>query len=192
MKVMPLAFLLAAAAIGQQPAALTTYHDPNGGISFQYSRAWTVVKKADSYSPTTFSNTPGLPKAVRIIQLYGQGRYAQSDLEGLIFTYVRARGWSEEKCQSLANENRDPDNPVKSPQVIHGTHFTVGRSGDGSAGHGKEATIYTTYRNGTCYAFETDFDTANFEGARDLTPSEMRALDRQLDAIMQSVSFDQP
>jgi hypothetical protein len=168
---------------------MTRWHDPASGVSLQYPSVWTRVKGADDYcGAVVLSGVRGQPKPTFAVEFRGDGNdYANTSLASLAFLFGHVPHSNPAACQQMATGFSE-EGPRQ--QVIHGTTYSTTSGGECGLGHSVDAKVFTTLRASTCYIFEEDFFTARADGARDLTDREMKALDRHLDAIMQSVQWD--
>jgi hypothetical protein len=169
---------------------LKTYTDPAHGVSFRYPVAWQQVKKFDQYcQPVVFNNKL---KPTIIVQFTGAGNYYQKTyLDSLYFQYGGVRMASAATCRKLADEAADGETGTPANTTINGVGFRHSRGGACGLSHGIDADVYTTFRDGVCLVFEADFTTCSgIDDTRDLTRAEIKALQKHLDAIMFSVTFE--
>jgi hypothetical protein len=168
---------------------LTQYTDPAHSVTFTYPSVWKQVKEFEDYSPPAVFRATGSANKIKpaiVIQFTGAGNlYARTDLSVIAFQYGTVANSSPAACSKIAVDISEP-----ATTLIHGVRFRHGSESGGGAGHGIKWDVYTTYRSGVCYVFEEDFATDDVvDHERSLTKSEMKALHRHLDAIMQSVQF---
>lgn len=198
-----LLFLLAAPCLAQKhsqsspavvnPPPLRTYRDPRTEVTFAYPAVWKPAHGPFDYcTPALFQYKPGQPKeavpvrfAVQFDSVAGTV-YDNTELNSLLFLFGVIPHSSPEACSRLVtDDSRDPSTRV----MIAGHRFAHGTGGECGLGHGVDAELYTTLRNGNCLVFEEDFFTAatKEDAHHHLTRPQINALQRHLDAIMQSV-----
>jgi hypothetical protein len=177
-------------AVAQQAhIPLSSYSNTSTGVAFQYPSVWKTVSKPDSMQqPFLFDQ--GLQPAV-VLEFSPKGNlYEKTNLVGLDFVYATAPAASVAECYKLG----EADSGAAEKEIITLRGVTYQRASGGDAGmcHQLSASIYATYHDGACHLFEQDFSTLCAgvqEGTRGLTSTEVDALHRHLDAIMQSVTF---
>jgi hypothetical protein len=170
---------------------LATYTVSGTGVSFQYPSGW-QRKQADSYMQPFITEIWGDIKPTAAVAFSPKGNiYQNTNLQGLDFLYFARSTASAEACRKTIGGTSDTAKPPKNV-TIHGVTYTETSDGDGGAGNSVECTLYATWRGGTCHIFEEDFFTGTPDDidAHSLSPAQVRALQCQLDAIMQTVRFD--
>jgi hypothetical protein len=185
-------FIVAAVSAAQtaKPVPVMSFTDHASGMSLEYPSAWTRVKGPEDYcsSGVTLNGRDGSARPSFSVDFSGDGSsYANTSLASLNFAFGVKSGISAEGCQQIAAANGHAKRVV-----FHGVTYASGQESGCGGGHGLDEQVFTTMRGTTCYIFEEDFFTASPEGARDLTRAEMDALQRQLDAILQSVRWHMP
>jgi len=168
---------------------LATYTDPAHGVSFRYPVVWKRVRQLDDYCQSALFSDKLRPTAA--VEFTGGGNYYRNTILGsLDFQYGIVRNSSPATCRKLVDDYASaPDWPA-SDKMVNSIAFRHVSGGECGLGHGISWELYTTFRNGNCFVFEEDFTTARPDNARELTPGEMKALLRHLDAIMRSVTFE--
>ena len=177
-----------------KPAAvpMATYTDPSGGLSFEYPIVWKADASAKFYLSPHILQGGASPQAEVIFWPAGN-YYARTTLTALVFVYLKIPEPSQEACtaRALGSIPAKPDT-----LLINGVSFQHFDTGDAGMCHGADQHVYWTYREsgsgGACYLFEGDMGTScsgAYEGQRDLTNAEKRALNRHLNAIPQSIRF---
>lgn len=179
-------FVTAMAAYAQN----ATYSDPKTGVTFQYPTVWVPYDKAPSYMGPSFTSETAQPRAAFTFT-NDNNVYRKTLLLSLIFSYFVVPTTDNASCLKLAQDASGGDlkpNPV----VIHGVSYQEVDGGDAGMCHEQASQIAITYRNNQCFVFERDFNTECVgadDTKRKLTAAENKALQRHLDAIMQSVVF---
>lgn len=174
-----------------QTAQLTTYRDPTSGVSFQYPTVWRPAIAGQSPIEPEFEQVAG---KARITQefLPDGNYYAPTVLRALMFSYTVKSGSSATACANVA-ERATPDAAVK--QVTYGgVPFTEASGGDAGMCTHVQTQVDTALQGHECFVFERDFVTGcpfvkSKTDPRPLTDKETAALQRHLDAIMQSVQI---
>jgi hypothetical protein len=171
---------------------MAAYTDPSGEVSFKYPIVWKADTSAKFYISPHILQGGASPQAQVIFWPAGN-YYAKTTLTALVFAYLKVPEPSLEACTALA-VGSIPAKP--DALLINGIAFQHFDTGDAGMCHGSDQHVYWTYRKsgsgGTCYLFEGDMNTScsgAYEGQRDLTDSEKRALNRHLNAIPQSIRF---
>jgi len=171
-------------------AQLTTYRDPKTGVSFKYPSVWVSYDKAPSYMGPSFTSQTVQPRASFIFSA-DNNLYKKTLLLSLIFSYFVTPAADDASCLKFAKDAASDDAKSKN-LVIHGVRFQEVDGGDAGMCHEQSNQIAVTYRNNQCFVFERDFNTECYgadETKRKLTNAEMKALQRHLDEVMQSVVF---
>jgi hypothetical protein len=173
----------------RMPIPISIYQDAETGVRFQYPVVWKQVSDGSDYlAPSVLK--PGEHAKV-IVAFSPKGNlYEKTNLSGLTFTFLAPVVHSRSECMDRVR--KDPSIQHSSRQTIHGITYLHGSGGDAAMCHQQSAEVYATYRSGSCFVFEKDFNTSCAfpdQGRRELTQSEREALQRHLDAIMEIVSF---
>jgi hypothetical protein len=167
---------------------MATYTDPSGEPSFEYPVVWKADTSAKFYIAPHILQAGASPQAQVIFWPAGN-YYAKTTLTALVFVYLKLPEPSQEACTAQALSSI----PAKADTLlINGVSFHHFDTGDAGMCHGADQHVYWTYRDGTCYLFEGDVHTScsgAYEGQRELTDTEKRALNRHLSAIPQSIRF---
>lgn len=131
--------------------------------------------------------------AVKITQVFDpQGtEFEKTNLIGLSFSYAVRPHNTAEACAHLA-ETLMPGGGELPPEPIHDVSFTRYAAGDAGMCHQRSALFASTIRGGACFVFERDLDTVcpEIRGPGNplaLTASQNKALQQELDRVMQSV-----
>lgn len=168
------------------PAAVPMTHFSQGGVAFDYPAVWTKSAIAGGYLPTMIPQGAGTTVSFSPAGNY----YKDTNLSGLQFTYETRPGLSTGGCVALLATNGDA--AATKLTTVNGVGFRESSGGDAGMCHHRQATADVVFRGGTCYLFERDFDTicAGVKpGERELTATEMKALERHLDDVFKSVRF---
>ncbi len=170
---------------------LVTYRDAVHGVSFAYPSVWRPAAAGSTYlaspefaemAPKPFITEAFSPK---------DNLYADTVLSGLSFSYTVKPRSTAAACAALSGKALL--DPMETRQATYGGRlYTEGKGGDAGMCHQLEATVDTTLQGTSCYLFERDTMTRcpyteTQSRPRPLTKSEETALQRHLDAVMQSV-----
>ncbi|MEO6924746.1 MAG: hypothetical protein ABI142_13040 [Bryocella sp.] len=171
-------------------ANLTTYRDPKTGVSFAYPKVWVVSADSPSYMGGALPPSYGEPRASFAFSPKGN-LYEKTVLLGLVFSYAVKQAANEAACTEgfATMGNVDAGKRV----TVNGIGFTEYVGGDAGMCHEQAHQIDVAYRDGQCVAFERDVNTECYgagDGKRRLTEQEKKALQRHLDAVMQSVRVE--
>jgi hypothetical protein len=172
---------------GAGAVPMKRYIDVANGVSFLYPAVWKSVKP-DEYLQSFIQGTSGQPMVEVVFSPQGN-LYEKTVLSGLAFLYFVVPETSEAACLKRGDLDGAATGAAQKV-VIGGVAYTHVSVGDAATSHRLSSDVYATWRRGTCYLFEEDMRTMApgvEEGKRDLTATEVRALQRHLDAVMQSV-----
>ena len=172
-----------------------TFTDPANGVSFRYPAVWKFATTS-----TAFMGSPDILQRGQtgqaVVTFTSAGNfYAKTNLNGLEFTYVALPGTSETACAAAATANASGSVSKPDTVTINGVPFLHVSYGSAGMCHQEGSTVYETYQNGRCYLFEADVHTTCpmvDDGKRALTGAESKALQRHLDAIIQTVRIAPP
>jgi hypothetical protein len=181
------------------PGPLTHWADPATGVSLDYPTVWKRTKGSEDYCPAVaFEQSRGVPEhavPVRFAAVFSpeSNVYAQTTLESLAFLFGTMPHSTPAACRQFVGDMAGaPQNNL----TIGGVPYAHSSAGECGLSHSITAEIYTTFRNGSCYVFEEDFDESTGrlgeDGTRELTAAERRALRRHLHGILQSVRIASP
>jgi hypothetical protein len=174
-----------------KPVQLTTFKDASNSVSFQYPSIWKRVPKPDAMTQPSLLMAGHKP--ILDVEFSPKGNlYAKTNLVALDFSYYTAPAASQAACVALGNP--DSENAAVTTH-INGIPYSHASGGQGGMCHEISSEVYATWRGGICHLFEEDFMTVCpgvVDGTRALTTRETKALQRHLDAIMQSVTFAAP
>jgi hypothetical protein len=170
-----------------------TYSDDQHGVSFRYPSTW-VANAAFGYQPpalTLLSSPPvarfgyregGFPRGPIV------GPYAETNLEGVGFTYSIVPVTNAAKCEAVAASLSD--SPKHTRAAFAHRSFSEYRTGQGGMSQYIEGKLYAAYVRPNCYLFETDVATASpaaLDNIPALTPTQSRDIDAYLLNIMKTV-----
>lgn len=169
---------------------VTSFHDPETGISFDYPSEWRpLVLGGPMYAP---SFTQKLGPAIGSQALLPAGTaFAKSNLVGISFAWTVKPKMSAAACDRAAIAALPGGKPA-SPETIGGLRFTRAGGGDGSMCHQRMSVVDTASHAGKCYVFERDIETMcpGVTTPGDdvaLSPAQGKELQSQLDLVMASV-----
>ncbi|WP_446743174.1 hypothetical protein [Silvibacterium acidisoli] len=173
----------------RMPIPVSIYQDKESGVRFQYPVVWKQASRSDNYLSPSVLKLGEDPKVSVAFSPEGN-LYEKTNLSSLTFTFLAPAVASKSACQARVLTN--PSMRSTEEQTIHEVTYLHGTGGDAGMCHQQQAEVYATYRAGRCYIFEKDFNTTcpfPDQGRRELTQTERTALQRHLDAIMETVSF---
>ena len=167
---------------------LATYMDAKTGVSFQYPDVWKAAGASLSYLGGEVPRSVfGEPRAAYAFSPEGNV-YAKTLLTGLSFSYFAKEAPGGATCVQAVKKSGF----ATSTQQVSGGGVTFTEISGGDAGmcHEQAAQVDVTYAAGQCLVFDRDFNTECLgagDGKRKLTDVEQRALQRHLNAVMESV-----
>jgi hypothetical protein len=172
-------------------AQTSTYTDPKSGATFQYPSVWTQITDTANFTNSLVAENSSI-KPTFVVEFSPKGNlYEHTNLSGLDYVYFSVPASDIMACAKLGDLNQG-EKPKPTNATIHGVRFQHSSGNDAGMSHQLNSDAYSIYRNGNCYIFEEVFRTVSrgvIEGAHDLTNAQMKALQRHLDAITQSIVF---
>ncbi len=172
------------------PDAVTSFRDPETGVSFRYPSSWRPLEAGGPVDAPSFTAAVGPPRGTQAFLAAGTP-LARTDLLGISFAWTVKPKMDAAACARMATDAL-PMGTELSPETIHGVQFHRGTGGDNGMCHHASATLDTAWREGSCYFFERDLETTcpniNTPGAdAALTGTERAKLQGLLDGVMDSV-----
>ena len=172
---------------------LVEYRDPAHGVSFQYPSVWRPASGTGYLGSPDFASVAPTPLVMQ--QFTSKGTYyAGTVLQALSFSYTVKQHSTQAECASLPGKalGNSADKPISA--TYNGFRYTEDKGGDAGMCHHLSATVDTVLNGTTCYLFERDTMTGcpyteSRTRPRPLTASEQTALQRHLNAIMDSVQI---
>ena len=189
-------------------SGLKTYVDNVNGISFRYPSTWLLNQGGGAYIPTLIlqkaNYDPEGPeyKPDGYVALVGRdapkGPYRHTNFINGWFLYRVVSRLDEEHCNrraDLADVPSDQKVEWKADWVtIGGIRFRRGSGSGASLCNQSSQDIYATLHDNSCYLFETQINTIceqhGENGIRDITPKELKEINRAFDAVVQSVRLE--
>lgn len=177
-----------------QTTVFKSYVDSEYGVSFQYPAQWKQDNSLLFYLGTQILLNPdssqGPDKARAIVgftrTLNSQGEYPDGvNLNGVEFVYLVLPHTDQEHC--YARLGQGGEGWRQSQVAIQGVTYRRAQGGDAGMGHGVTRDIYGAFESGRCYLFEGDIHTLTANNARTVTGAQLRKLQEQIVAVMQSV-----
>ncbi len=173
-------------------AGLTTYRDSATGVSFRYPAVWRPVSAAQVLPVPAFASVAGAPRITQAFSPEGNV-YAPTVLRALSFSYTAKEGRDAASCAALPRK-ATPNETHAVTATYGGVPYTEALGGDAGMCTHVSSQVDSTLRGSQCLVFERDFVTGcpyvkNKTLPRPLTDQETAALQRHLDAVMQSVQI---
>jgi len=177
--------------VAQQKATrMTTYVDPETGVTVRYPSAWTAEKSmlygADPLVVNTEKNPH--PAQTRLGVGWDVPSLAAKDEAASVasstFRYVVMREKTAAACAAAMNDWDEQGKPED--VVIHGTPFHHWSYSDAGLGHSWSFELYTTFRKGRCLGFSVGNEMSHpdeikpFSAADQKVPSDANAIFRSL------------
>jgi hypothetical protein len=181
-----------------------TYTDAAHGVTFRTPPTWKpTTERPDTFNPSLKAVYPMLmqindPAPTVMFFDPSPSLYAHTSVTGLYFIYSVKLLPDAAACDKFAS-GLPSDETAKARQVtLNGIQFTARYSDelDGNTRDGTDGTLYSTFRSGTCYLFETTatlFDRSNgsadddYKFAKTHRPIPWAAIHAHLFDIMRTV-----
>jgi hypothetical protein len=181
----------ATAAAPATPAA-STFHDTRYGVSFKVPTAWTLTRHDAEVSTFALDVRTAPPSSLmRGLATIAFNPHPASTFSGALFYFSVTPRSNERQCRDQASAQAP--RTVGTAQV-GGASFTHGYDEHGTICTESRDEIYTALRNGACYRFDLVINTfcgGDVSGIRDITPAELDSVQKRLESILSTVTFDQ-
>jgi hypothetical protein len=168
------------------------FHDDRYGVTFTVPAAWNLTRKDAEVSTFAFDARSAPRSAqMRAVANINFNPHPYSTFSGAFFYFSVTPHSSPAQCGFQASA-RTPR--TVSTIQIGGIPFTHGYDEHGGICIESRDEIYTTPRNGACYRFDAvinNFCGGDVSGVKDITPEELDAVRHRMQAILDSVHFDQ-
>lgn len=179
----------------------STYVDKKHGVSFRYPSVWSKGTGWGMHPPGLFIEDGGDPRVGFGFETDQQtdpaGPYANSNLEGVGFSYEARETPTNAACRKLASDLANDDRPPRA-MIVKGITYSRWESGEGGMNQYTGGPLLATWKHGVCYVFEQSI--SSFNGVRDDDedpvnhPSgqyDLEQVERNLWRIMSTVHFSQ-
>ena len=171
---------------------MTTFRDPQHGLSFRYPSEWRPLAAGGPMAPPSFVEKLG-PELGSQAMLADQTTLANTNLIGISFSWTVKPKMNAAECSRLAADAL-PMGTEQPSESIHNITFQRGSGGDSGMCHHVQSTLDTAFHAGRCYAFERDLETScpDIKSAGKDVPisnSQLVKLQRTLDAVMATVTL---
>jgi len=182
---------------GVSVPARREYVDSANGVRFNYSASWQLGPGVGSYIPPAILENDKNPaealQADAIVVLKGRdaenGPYAHTNFISGIFYYRLASELTEKQCYARADSLAEDKGKVDRAE-IHGVRYAHGHVDGQALCNESTQDLYATFRSGRCYLFEKQVSTiCQHAELRDITPGELKEINRELSQIMVSVQL---
>ncbi len=179
----------------------TQFSDPEYGVTFRYPVDWTLDKTSNFYSPlSVFGNRLPVRAVIFTKRIAGVPSWPATQFEGLELGYAAKPAAFPEACRNLSLLASRGDNSAIDRRTLRGIQWDHGHGGEGSAGHGIDEDIFTTWTSragGVCVVFDlavhsVDFSSADSKNPRAMTESEEADATQQLVTVVSSVRLAPP
>jgi hypothetical protein len=167
------------------------FHDPRFGITFTVPAAWSLTRK-DAEVSTFRLDAPTATRAtqMRAVANISFNPHPNSTFSGALFYFSVTPQTTASQCASQAS--------AKAPRTvattqIAGLPFTHGYTEQGTICTESRDEIYTTQRKNICYRFDAVINTfcgGDVSGVQDISPQELDAVRKRMQAILDSVHLD--
>lgn len=171
-------------------ADIATYRDPASGITFQYPSFWRPAVAGQSPITPVFEQSVGKSHITQ--EFIPEGTiYAPTVLRALMFSYTVKSGSDAAQCAAIVNRVIQGAARVTTA-TYGGATYTEASGEDAGMCTQVQTRVDSTLSGSRCAVFERDFVTScpfvkSKTEPRPLTEKETTTLERQLDAVMQSV-----
>lgn len=187
----------APSVVESRAADLVQYQDPAHGVTFDYPSLWRPPQQGTSGAALAQPDFAQVAPKPVITQMFTPAGtyYADTVLGSLSFSYTVVPHSTAAACAQLPGKALQ--SPASRSVSYQGIPYTEATGGDAGMCHHLQATVDATFQGSSCYLFERDTvttcpDTQSEKKPRPLTSQEQAALQRHLDAIMQSVRIGRP
>lgn len=171
---------------------VTTFHDAETGLSFEYPSEWRPLTAAGPLAAPFFTGSLGAAKGTQAFLPAGT-TLARTNLVGMSFAWTVKQHMPAAACDRVGMAALPGGTPGP-PETIQGLRFLRVGGGEDEACRGRAAIIDTTSHAGRCYIFERDIQTAcpvgnGSGGTVALTAAQSEEIQRQLNQVMASVTL---
>lgn len=180
-----------AAVTTTDKSSVSTFHDPEIGLTFQYPATWRpLVTGGPMRAPRLQELTHHVVQTQAFLP--GGTPLAHTNLVGISFSWTMQPGLSSVDC-ALAGKKLLRSAAV-TRESIQGVNFSRADGGDAGMCHQVRSTVDSTLRQNGCLLIERDMETI-CPGIKNqgediaLTPNQTATLKAQLDAVMASVKL---
>ena len=174
-------------------SALSTYHNPDYGVSFRYPRNYLLEEDFDSEDPSILNAQQELePGSILIATVtIPPDAYPNTTFRSGTLKLVVNPAVTPETCQSFA---APADEAYTSGSTsIQGIIFYWRERGWAAAGTGAEDRDYAGFSNGACYEFFLEIVTgSNPDSGPRIKEADIPKIMRQLDKIVSSLQIHNP
>jgi len=192
-----LALLATIASAQSKPAPDPTtpvarnFHDPRSGVSLRVPTGWNLsLKDGDVSTFRLDAHSAPRTTQMRALASLAFNPYPESTFSGAFFYLSLNPRLPAQDCSRQATAS---DQHPTSTTPIGGVSFTHGYDEHGGVCIESRDEIYTATRNGACYRFDlivNNFCGGDVSGVRDITPQQLEAVRKRLEAILATVQFD--
>ena len=166
------------------------FHDTRHGVSFQIPAGWNFSTKDSDLSTFNLdARTAPRNAQMRAVANMAFNPFPASTFSGALFYFSITPHTTQAECSAQASA--EPQHATTVP--IDGVSFAHGSDEHGTICTEAHSEIYTAQRNNACYRFDLVINTfcgGEVSGARDITPQQIEAVRKRLEAILNSVKFD--
>lgn len=184
---------LASTAAAPDPSTppASAFHDARYGISFKSPAGWTLTRHDAEVSTFAFDvRTAPASAQMRGLATIAFNPHPASTFSGALFYFSVTPRSTEAQCRDQASAQAPRTVTTAS---IAGASFTHGYDEHGTICTEARDEIYTALRNNSCYRFDLVVNTfcgGEVSGIRDISPTELNAVFKRLQSILDTVSFD--
>ena len=173
------------------PAA-TVFHDTHYGVTFKVPVAWTLTRRDAELSTFAYDARTAPPSAMmRALATIAFNPHPTSTFAGALFYFSVVPRSTEAQCNSQAS--------AQAPRTVGvvdvgGASFTHGYDEHGTICTESRDEIYTALRSGACYRFDLIINTfcgGDVSGVRTISAQELNSVEKRLQTILSTVTFDQ-
>jgi hypothetical protein len=167
----------------------TEFRDASTGVQFAYPSAWRPLQPGSQIGAPELSAQMGLPRITEVFEP-AHTDLGNTNLTGLLFAYAVKGGTDAESCNALGAKMLGGSKAGQ--ETVNGVTFSRMEGSDSGMCHQRSIVLDSAFRDGECYVFERDLDTAcaDVKGpgtGKALTQAQRQALQKQLDEVMNSV-----
>ena len=177
-------------------SALSTYHNPDYGVSFRYPRNYLLEEGFDSEDPSVLNAQQELaaqqPGSILVATVtIPPDAYPNTTFRSGTLQLVANPAVTRKTCQSFAAP--DDEAYTSGSTFIQGITFYWRERGWGALGTGTDDRDYAGFSNGTCYEFFLEIVTgSNPDDDPHIKEADNSKIMRQLDKIVSSLQIHNP
>jgi hypothetical protein len=173
-------------------SALSTYHNPDYGVSFRYPRNFELQEKFESGSTELLERLTGQQPGSRLVAAVWipSDAYPNTTFRGGTLQLVVNPVVPSETCRSFAVPSNPATRDSTGTSTISGVLFYWRQSGDFAEHMNYSTRVYTAFFSGACYEFYLEVtDSASTVPDPAEKPADSAKILRQLEKIIATLQL---